>query len=191
LRYPQTAGFAFFCRRNKSGSARIWSVGLGVTPVRAAYARSVTGVGRGPSKARPAAVELMARSVANFIVRYVGIESDARCSRCFVPVRRNYARFAGYLFPCSYNLGPPFNSSVEVAICLSSPTKQPKERQPRDAAHETRNQTSETHPTNGALARFVLQLIRSSFRPHNRLFGGRSTIFAAPLVQLLSHHAGA
>jgi hypothetical protein len=86
LRNPQTAGFVLFCRRNKSGNARIWSVGLGVTPVRAAYARSVTGVGRGPSKARPAAVELRARSVANFIVRYVRMESDARCSRFFVSV---------------------------------------------------------------------------------------------------------
>jgi hypothetical protein len=38
LRNPQTAGFVLFCRRNKSGNARIWSVGLGVTPVRAAYA---------------------------------------------------------------------------------------------------------------------------------------------------------
>jgi hypothetical protein len=62
------AGFAFFCRRNTSGTARTWFVGFGVKPVKAMYARSVTGVGRGPSKARPDAVAAMARRVANFIV---------------------------------------------------------------------------------------------------------------------------
>jgi hypothetical protein len=36
--------------------------------VRAAYTRSATGVGSGPSKARPCAVALKARTVANFIV---------------------------------------------------------------------------------------------------------------------------
>lgn len=79
-RYPQTAGLAF-CLRKTSGSARTACVGLGEKPVSAAYTRSVTGVGRGPSKARPYADVLSARRVATFILKCVDV-SSARGSRC-------------------------------------------------------------------------------------------------------------
>jgi hypothetical protein len=46
-------------------------VGLGVKPLRAAYTRSVTGVGRGPSNAMPYTDALNARRVANFILKFV------------------------------------------------------------------------------------------------------------------------
>jgi hypothetical protein len=39
--------------------------------LRAAYTKSVTGVGRGPSKARPYADALNVRIVANFMVMFV------------------------------------------------------------------------------------------------------------------------
>jgi len=66
LRKPQTAGFEEgFWRRKSSGSK---GVGLGVKPLRAAYTRSVTGVGRGPSKAMPYADALNASRVANFML---------------------------------------------------------------------------------------------------------------------------
>lgn len=66
LRKPQTAGFEEgFWRRKSSGSK---GVGLGVKPLMAAYTRSVTGVGRGPSNVMPYADALNARRVANFIL---------------------------------------------------------------------------------------------------------------------------
>jgi hypothetical protein len=71
LRYPQIAELAFCWRRNRSGSARTLFVGAGEKPLRAAYTRSVTGVGSGPSKARPYAVVDMVRRVANFILKFV------------------------------------------------------------------------------------------------------------------------
>jgi hypothetical protein len=67
FRYPHTAEFAF-CRRKRSGSDRASFVGLGVQPSSATLTRSWTGVGRGPSKARPYAVVVIVRSVANFIM---------------------------------------------------------------------------------------------------------------------------
>jgi hypothetical protein len=71
-RYPQIAELdGVACRRKRSGNARTSFVGLGEKPVRAAYTRSVTGVGWGPSKARPYTVVPKAMRVANFILECV------------------------------------------------------------------------------------------------------------------------
>jgi hypothetical protein len=71
-RYPHTPGFvAAFCFRNTSGSARTSFVGFGEKPVSAADTRSVTGVGRGPSNARPYAVAPSMRRFTTFILIFV------------------------------------------------------------------------------------------------------------------------
>lgn len=104
-RYPQTAEFVF-CRRKRSGSERAWFVGLGVQPSRATLTRSWTGVGRGPSKARPYAVVVTVRSVANFFIVVVG------CVRFQLVVRGSIILGPAYIFrpvnPFLFNQGRSF-----------------------------------------------------------------------------------